>query len=114
MTALPNMYPIKAKLVAEIEIVVDILQITHTGLVIDSLNTPLVVGKTYQAKFEFPIIGESADVTAVILRTYAELNAPGGARKTRHMNELAYKKPPRNFNELLIKFLATASHRQRT
>lgn len=114
MTTALNFYPVKGKIIAEVEIPIDILQITHTGLLVDSLSTPLVVGKTYQIHFEFPIIEEIADISVVIMRTYAEMNSAGVARKTRHMNEMVYKKPPRSFNELLIKFLATASHRQKT
>jgi hypothetical protein len=114
MTSPVNIYPLKAKLVAEAEIPVEILQITHSGMLVDSLNTPLAVGKVYQVHFEFPMIEEKAEVTILILRTYAEMNPSGTQSKTRHMNELVYKKPPRSFNELLIKFLATASHRQKT
>jgi len=114
MTSPSNIYPIKAKLIAEAEIQVEILQISHTGMLVDSLNTPLAVGKIYQIHFEFPMIEENAEASVLILRTYAEMNPSGAARKTRHMNELVYKKPPRSFNELLIKFLATASHRQKT
>jgi hypothetical protein len=114
VTSLPNFFPLKAKVFTEVEIPVEILQITHSGLLVDSLHTPLSVGKTCQIHFVFPIIDEAADVTVLILRTYAEMSAVGSTRKSRHMNELAYKKPPRTFNDLLIKFLATASHRQKT
>jgi hypothetical protein len=112
--SLANIFPLKAQLLMDVEVPVEILQITHTGLLVDSLSTPLGVGKTHQIHFEFPIIEEDAEVSVVILRTYAEMNPAGAPRKARHMNELVYKKPSRGFNELLIKFLATASHRQRT
>jgi hypothetical protein len=114
MTSQPSIYPIKAKIVGDSEVAIEILQISHTGMLVDSLVTPLVVGKSYQIRFEFPLIDEGAEVTVVALRTYAEMNPAGAPRKARHMNEFVYKKPPRTFNELLIKFLAVATHRQKT
>ena len=113
MATKSNLYPVKAKLVGDAEVQVEILQITHNGVLVDSLATPLAVGKTFQVHFEFPLLNQSVDVTALVTRTYAELNPPGSARKTRSMNELVYKKPPRSFNEILIKFLATSAQRQK-
>ena len=112
-----NIFPIHCKLVnSEGEAKVEILQITHTAMLVDSLASSLVVNKSFTAQFTFPIIDRAVEVPVVIYRTYGELLDPKSAtgRKMRQMNELVFKKPERPFNEALIKFLAEISHRQKS
>jgi hypothetical protein len=108
-----NLFPFKAKLKnTDKEVEVDILQVSHSGLRIDSLKTPLGVNKVFSATFIFPLTNKTAEVTVVVFKSYAEIvDELGQARRTRHLNELVYKNPSRQFNELLISFLANLAHR---
>lgn len=108
-----NLFPFKAKLKSgEKEVTVDILQVSHSGLRIDSLKNPLGVNKVFAASFVFPLTNKTAEVTVVVFRSYAEIvDELGQARRTRHLNELVFKSPTREFNELLISFLANLAHR---
>jgi hypothetical protein len=110
-----TIYPIKCKLVPdgnpEQEIPVDVIQVSHSGFMVDSLNTPLVVNKVYQVRIKFPFTENLVDVTVVVFRTFAQIAEPNAARKMKLLCELVYKKPNRTFNEMLIKFLANVSHR---
>src|SRR5258708_2403338 len=110
-----NLFPFKCKLKnGAIEITVDIVQVSHSGMRADSLKTPLTVSKIYTAFFEFPLTNKTAEVEVVVFKTYAEIvDDIGAPRRTRHMAELVYKKPSRAFNELLIQFMANMSHRSK-
>ena len=111
-----SIYPIPCKLInSDGEAKIDILQITHTAMLADNLAATLVVNKNFTAQFTFPIIDRAVEVPIVVYRTYAELidNKVPTGRKMRQMAELVFKKPSREFNEALIKFLAEVSHRQK-
>jgi hypothetical protein len=108
-----NLFPFKAKLKnAEKEIEVDVLQVSHSGLRIDSLKNLLGVNKIFDASFVFPLTNKTAEVTLVVFKTYSEvLEEIGQPRTTRHLNELLYKNPTNTFNALLVRFLANVSNR---
>ncbi len=108
-----SLFPFKAKLKSgDKEVQVEIIQVSHSGLRIDSLKNPLGVNKVFEASFIFPLTNKTAEVTVVVFKSYAEIVDDFGApRRTRHLNELVFKNPTRAFNELLISFLANLSHR---
>lgn len=110
-----NLFPFKCKLKGgDKEIPVEIIQVSHSGMRVDSLKIPLTVSKTFTATFEFPLTNKMAEVEVVVFKTYAEIvDDIGAPRRSRHMNELVYKKPSRAFNELLIQFMANLSHRSK-
>lgn len=113
--AAENPFPFKCKLKSgETEIIVDVLQVGHGGMRIDSHKTPLAVNKVFDASFVFPITNKTAEVTVVVFKSYAEIvDEIGQPRTSRHMNEIVFKNPTKAFNELLILFLATFSHRSK-
>lgn len=113
MTAEEGPFPFKCKLKSgDTETVVDVLQVGHGGMRIDSHRIPLGVNKVFDASFVFPLTNKTAEVTVVVFKSYAEIvDELGQPRTTRHMNEIVYKAPTKAFNELLIQFLANFSHR---
>ncbi len=113
-----KIYPISAKLNftgnTGPEIPVEILVISHKGIMVDSLKIPLTVNRSYSVKFTFPILEEEGLVSAIVFRTYSEIiESPDAQRRVRHISEVLFKAPSKKFSNVLIKFLANVSHRRR-
>ena len=87
----------------------NILSISHQGIVVDSLETPLLVNRTYTIQFNFPLLNEAGETLAVVSRTYVKIKERKSQKRI-HMNELIFKNPSTKFKKFLVNFLAQVAN----
>jgi hypothetical protein len=100
-------YPIPCQLIANgSTVAAQVMRVTPSACLI-SAQTPLIVNRVYNIKFEFPVTRSAVDEEVMVFKTYDEFAGKHGQEQAGyHTAELLFRRMTDNGRRAIANFLA--------